>query len=60
MQDVLGLGPEARMNRPSSTSGNWDWRLAPKSLQPRVVRRLHDMCEVYGRSRLMPEPAPEV
>jgi len=27
MQDVLGLGREARMNRPGSQDGNWDWRL---------------------------------
>jgi 4-alpha-glucanotransferase len=27
MQDVLGLGAEARMNTPSTVSGNWRWRL---------------------------------
>ncbi len=27
MQDVLGLGEEARMNRPSIRTGNWQWRL---------------------------------
>ena len=27
VQDVLGLGSEARMNRPGTTSGNWRWRL---------------------------------
>jgi 4-alpha-glucanotransferase len=27
MQDVLGLGPEGRMNRPGALGGNWSWRL---------------------------------
>jgi 4-alpha-glucanotransferase len=26
MQDLLGLGPEARMNTPSTVTGNWTWR----------------------------------
>ncbi len=28
MQDLLGLGTEARMNTPSTTEGNWQWRMA--------------------------------
>ena len=28
-QDVLGLGEEARMNRPGTVKGNWAWRLEP-------------------------------
>ncbi|MBE0567570.1 MAG: 4-alpha-glucanotransferase, partial [Krumholzibacteria bacterium] len=27
LQDVLGLGREARMNLPGEGSGNWDWRM---------------------------------
>ena len=26
-QDLLGLGAECRMNRPSVPKGNWGWRL---------------------------------
>ena len=29
MQDILGLGKEARMNRPSIAQGNWEWQLVP-------------------------------
>ena len=29
MQDILGLGEEARMNRPATTEKNWQWRLSP-------------------------------
>jgi 4-alpha-glucanotransferase len=31
VQDLLGLGSEARMNRPGTASGNWRWRLRPGS-----------------------------
>ena len=31
MQDVLGLGTEARMNTPSTLGGNWQWRALPGS-----------------------------
>ena len=26
LQDILGLGSEARMNLPGTVSGNWKWR----------------------------------
>jgi len=29
VQDLLGLGSEARMNLPATTAGNWQWRLRP-------------------------------
>ena len=32
LQDVLGLGSEARMNTPNTTVGNWSWRYADGSL----------------------------
>jgi 4-alpha-glucanotransferase len=30
LQDVLGLGSEARMNTPGNPSGNWSWRFTPE------------------------------
>ena len=50
LQDVLGLGNEARMNLPASESGNWIWRLQPDSLTDDVVCRLKDLTEIYGRT----------
>jgi len=50
MQDVLGLGAEARMNYPSTREGNWEWRLSPELLTPRVAEKLREMTEIYGRS----------
>jgi 4-alpha-glucanotransferase len=32
LQDVLGLGSEARMNTPGEPEGNWVWRLGPGQL----------------------------
>ena len=32
MQDILGLGSEARMNYPGSTGSNWLWRMKPDML----------------------------
>jgi 4-alpha-glucanotransferase len=32
MQDLLGLGSEARMNTPGTAQDNWDWRMAPDAL----------------------------
>jgi 4-alpha-glucanotransferase len=49
MQDILGLGEEARMNRPSTGEGNWEWRLLPGQLIPAVTQRLLEMTEIYGR-----------
>jgi 4-alpha-glucanotransferase len=40
MQDVLGLGEEARMNRPSVPLGNWEWRLRPAQLSDHISERL--------------------
>jgi 4-alpha-glucanotransferase len=49
-QDVLGLGSEARMNRPGSTRGNWQWRLLDRrQLSADVARRLAKMTEMYER-----------
>ncbi len=39
-QDVLGLGSEARMNRPGESLGNWSWRLEPDALTEELAARL--------------------
>jgi len=50
-QDVLGLGDEARMNRPGVTDGNWRWQLERGALTPSLARRLRRLAEQHGRSR---------
>lgn len=51
MQDILGLGEEARMNRPATSKGNWEWRLLPDEITPTLKRKLREMTEIYGRER---------
>jgi 4-alpha-glucanotransferase len=49
VQDLLGLGSEARMNRPGSDLDNWSFRLAPGVLTPALADRLRELTEIYGR-----------
>ncbi len=49
MQDLLGLGEEARMNRPATSKGNWEWRVSPYQWRPSLKRRLSEMTKTYGR-----------
>ncbi len=49
LQDVLGLGSEARMNTPSRTEGNWRWRYQPGSLKSEYAERLAILTEVTDR-----------
>ena len=50
LQDVLGLGSEARMNLPGTSRGNWRWRFEPGELTPELSARLHEMVVIYDRS----------
>jgi 4-alpha-glucanotransferase len=49
MQDVLHLGSEARMNRPSGIVGNWTWRYGPDALHPDFATTLAALMEMTDR-----------
>jgi 4-alpha-glucanotransferase len=49
LQDLLGLGTEARMNLPNSTQGNWSWRFRKGALTPDLAVRLRELTQLYGR-----------
>ena len=49
LQDVLGLGSEARMNTPSQPDGNWRWRYLPQQLNSAVAGRLAELSASAGR-----------
>jgi len=49
LQDVLGLGSEARMNTPAVPSGNWLWRYRAEMLTPAIAQRLKEMVSTYDR-----------
>ncbi|MBW2431343.1 MAG: 4-alpha-glucanotransferase [Deltaproteobacteria bacterium] len=50
MQDLLGLGAEARLNDPSKKKGNWHWRLDKDPFTQKMIVRLREMTQTYGRS----------
>lgn len=49
MQDILGLDNQARMNTPSTPSGNWLWRLPPDWPAEKTARKLRILTETFGR-----------
>ncbi len=49
LQDVLGLGSEARMNLPGTTGNNWTWRMEEGALEESLARRLAEMVVLYER-----------
>ena len=55
LQDVLGLGSEARLNTPSKHEGNYHWRFQAESLKREVAEKLAGLAEVTDR---MPQGAP--
>ncbi len=50
IQDVCGLGGEARMNVPATVGDNWSWRLTADQLTPQAAEWLLDNTRLYGRT----------
>jgi 4-alpha-glucanotransferase len=55
LQDVLGLGSEARLNIPSVKTGNYRWRFTPGALTRDLAEKLANLAEVTDR---LPHPVP--
>jgi 4-alpha-glucanotransferase len=49
VQDLLGLGPEARINTPGRWEGNWLWRMSPGQFDALPQQQLLELTEVFGR-----------
>ncbi len=49
LQDVLGLGTEARMNMPGRPWGNWQWRFRWEQLLPGIEERLEGLTRAANR-----------
>jgi len=57
LQDILSLGPEARMNKPGTRHHdppNWSWRVGPGMLTAELAARLAALTEQTGRGRILP------
>jgi 4-alpha-glucanotransferase len=49
VQDVLGLGSDARMNVPSQALGSWSWRLSSGALTPELAAKLAVLVDITDR-----------
>jgi 4-alpha-glucanotransferase len=49
LQDLLGLGSEARMNLPGTVSGNWKWRYRSDALTKDISERMRQLTLLYDR-----------
>jgi len=49
LQDVLGLGSEARMNVPGTSTGNWEWRFKEGALEDDLAARMEELATLYDR-----------
>lgn len=56
MQDFLDAGPEGRMNTPSTTGGNWQYRTLTSDFTPRLAKRIYQLNELYNRLSEEPNP----
>lgn len=65
LQDLMGLGSDARMNFPGVATGNWGWRYRPDMMTQEICDRLRHLTHLYGRAmhnrprRPQPEPREE-
>ncbi len=59
LQDVLGLGSEARLNTPSVSEGNFRWRYQPGSLTNALAKKLAALAAVTDRlpPHVLPPPS---
>lgn len=51
MQDLIGLGSEARMNFPSTQGTNWKWRATMEQIESVDFAQLGKYTKLYGRAR---------
>ena len=49
VQDILNLGMESRMNTPSTTGGNWRWRLLPGQCSDESMAWFMENTAFFGR-----------
>ncbi|MBQ9166760.1 MAG: 4-alpha-glucanotransferase [Oscillospiraceae bacterium] len=50
IQDYMGYGNEARINKPSTSGTNWKWRLLEGEFSDVLIQKIHDAAVLYGRA----------
>jgi 4-alpha-glucanotransferase len=56
LQDLLNLGPEARINVPGRAEGNWTWRCTEEMISDPAFDSLRDLTEASNRLCRLPGP----
>ena len=51
LADWLHLGGAARLNTPSTTIGNWQWRASPAAFSDTLAAHIAELTQLYGRGR---------
>ncbi len=59
MGDLLCCGNEGRINHPSTTQGNWQWRMLDGEFSEEVVQKLRWVTGTYGRLLEVPKKEAE-
>jgi 4-alpha-glucanotransferase len=49
LQDAMKLDSVARMNVPSRSGGNWQWRYTRDLITEEIIGRLRELSRLYGR-----------
>ncbi len=55
MGDLLCCGKEGRINHPSTTGGNWKWRMLAGEFSDDIMQRLHWLTAIFDRLPPTPE-----
>ena len=50
LQDLLGLGAEARLNTPGTVQGNWSWKMPQGALTHELAQRYGALNRLYARA----------
>lgn len=50
LQDLMGLGTNARMNAPGKAEGNWGWRYRSEMLSDEIRDRFASLTHLFGRA----------
>ena len=53
IQDYIGAGSDARINIPSTASGNWQWRIDGTHLNYKLAEEIYEITKLYRR--LLPD-----
>ena len=54
LQDLLGLGTQARTNVPGRAKGNWSWRYEEGAITQDISQKLKTTTATFGRALSKP------